>query len=266
MKTITTDTELRQLQTNGVGLIFNDFSKEGPSGSKYNVLHSASCYWLAKSNTKIPKFFFNSFQEANSWLSSNRGPENVNWKRCGSCKAISTSITPTKIGNKKADSSVKFVGSNKNIFISYRRADSEDITGRLYDRLAQHFGKQAVFKDVDSIPLGVNYKKYIDEQIEKCQIILVVIGKSWANSKDSEGKKRLENTSDLVRLEIESALQKELVLIPVFVQRAEMPNAEELPESLRGLVFYNGVSVRPDPDFHKDIDVLIKGIESHSTQ
>ena len=66
-----------------------------------------------------------------------------------------------------------------NIFICYRRVDSENITGRIYDRLLQHYGKEAVFKDVDSIPLGLDFREYLDDVVGRCQVLLVVIVDEW---------------------------------------------------------------------------------------
>ena len=82
MKYVESDGELKRLHSAGKGLIHNDFSRRGSSGKNYNVLHAASCHWLAKSNVNVPKIFFNDIDEAIGWLRKNRGE---NWKRCGSC-------------------------------------------------------------------------------------------------------------------------------------------------------------------------------------
>ena len=92
------------------------------------------------------------------------------------------------------------------ILISYRREDSADVTGRIDDRLVQQFGRQAVFVDVDSIPFGLDFRKHLDEQVAKCDVFLAVIGPDWMGPKDSQGKTRLEDPRDFVRIEIESAL------------------------------------------------------------
>lgn len=68
------------------------------------------------------------------------------------------------------------------ILISYRREDSADVTGRIYDRLIQVF-PQSVFRDVDSIPLGVDFRTYLDEQVAKCDVFLAVIGRDWLREK-----------------------------------------------------------------------------------
>jgi len=149
------------------------------------------------------------------------------------------------------------------IFISYRRSDSTDIAGRLYDRLADDFGREAVFKDVDSIPLGLDFKEYLNEQVGKCDVLLAVIGDRWLDASDANGNKRLEDPYDFVRIEIESALDKNIPVIPLLVRGASMPNEESLPSSLRKLVFMNGIPIRPDPDFHRDMDRLIKALEEY---
>src|SRR5690349_21665039 len=143
------------------------------------------------------------------------------------------------------------------IFISYRRSDSADVTGRIYDRLAYSFGKGTIFKDVDSIPFGVNFKTYLNDMIERSSILLVVIGPQWLHLKADQGERRLDDPADFVRIEIEAALKRKLVVVPLLVGGAAMPTASQLPDSLEELAFYNGIQIRPDPDFHKDMNRLI---------
>lgn len=142
------------------------------------------------------------------------------------------------------------------ILISYRREDSADVTGRIYDRLIQVF-PQSVFRDVDSIPLGVDFRTYLDAQVAKCDVFLAVIGRDWMKAKGRKGKSRLEDPGDFVRIEIESALKREIPVIPVLVQGATLPKSERLPASIQDLSYRNGIVIRPDPDFHKDMDRLI---------
>lgn len=153
--------------------------------------------------------------------------------------------------------------SISNIFISYRRQDNPDVTGRLYDRLVNYFGRERVFKDVDSVPLGVDYRRYLDEEVGKCKILIVVIGNHWLDTKDSEGKRRIDSQGDFVRIEIESALRRGIPVIPILVSGATMPEEDDLPLTLRDLAYRNALSIRTDPDFHKDVDRLIAGLEMH---
>ena len=146
------------------------------------------------------------------------------------------------------------------IFISYRRADSADVTGRIYDRLINQFGRVAVFKDVDSIPLGYDFREYLDEKVRKCRVVLVIIGDRWLEESGGSGNSRLDDPRDFVRIEIESALTRKIPIIPLFVRGASMPPDEKLPESIRSLVYRNGIAIRSDPDFHRDMDRLISAL------
>jgi hypothetical protein len=137
------------------------------------------------------------------------------------------------------------------------------VTGRMYDRLAQHFGQESVFKDVDSIPLGVDFRKHLTDSVAQCQLLLAVIGQHWVGEQQRETTARLNDPRDFVRIEIESALQRGIPVIPVLVQGAPLPQEGELPASLQELAYHNAISVRSDPDFHSDMGRLIKGIERH---
>ncbi len=156
-----------------------------------------------------------------------------------------------------------FMGSTKNIFISYRRKDSGDVTGRIYDRLCESFDEEQIFKDVDSIPIGVDFKKYIDEQVGQCAILLAIIGPYWTSVTDEDGNIRIKSSSDFVRTEIESALRRNIPVVPILVRNASMPKEDQLPETLKPLLFKNGTKVRADPDFHNDMDRLIHGLKKH---
>ncbi len=149
------------------------------------------------------------------------------------------------------------------MFISYRRADSSDVTGRIYDRLADRFGRERVFKDVDSIVLGVDFREGLTASVTQCRVLVAVIGPRWSSGADAARQRPLENTGDYVRIEIESALQRGIPVIPVLVQGARIPSLDQLPASLQPLAYRNGIAVRPDPDFHTDMDRLIRGIEAH---
>jgi hypothetical protein len=148
----------------------------------------------------------------------------------------------------------------KSIFISYRRQDSQHITGRIYDRLATRFGRDSVFKDVDSIPIGYDFRDHLREQVGRCAVLVAVIGKSW-NPPDAKGDLRMSDPRDHLRIEIESALERRIPVIPVLVDGIEMPAEEAMPASIVKLAYYNGISVRPDPDFHHDADRLVQGLE-----
>ena len=124
------------------------------------------------------------------------------------------------------------------IFISYRHSDSEDVAGRIYDRLVAHFGHTAIFKDVDDIPFGVDFRDYLNDSLNQCQVVLAVIGSTWLTAAASNGRRRLDNPADWVRVELEESLRREDVLVvPLLVQRRELPRADELPESMTALAY-----------------------------
>ncbi|MGD2028020.1 MAG: TIR domain-containing protein, partial [Anaerolineales bacterium] len=147
------------------------------------------------------------------------------------------------------------------IFISYRRADSQYATDRIYERLEAHFGSENVFMDIDDIPLGVNFRVYIDQQVSTSDIVLAVIGDHWLDSTDPEGNLRLQNPSDFVRLEIEAALKQGIKLIPLFIGGVQAVPESKLPESLQELPMLNATRIRRGKDFLPDVDRLIRGIE-----
>jgi formylglycine-generating enzyme required for sulfatase activity len=149
------------------------------------------------------------------------------------------------------------------IFISYRRADSRAHTGRIYDHLVAKFGKDNVFMDVDNIPPGADFPVYIQQWIDKAHVMLVVIGRQWLTVADEVGGRRLDDSGDFVRQEIEMGLNRgeALRVIPVLVDNALMPDEKDLPLSLKNLARLNATSVRDNRDFRRDMEWLISGIE-----
>jgi TIR domain len=106
------------------------------------------------------------------------------------------------------------------IFISYRRDDDQNAAGRLYDRLTMHIPKEQIFFDVDNIPPGAHFLKAIKESVGSCDVLIAVIGKRWLLSSDEAGKRRLENEEDFVRVEIGTALKRNVLVIPVLLDGA----------------------------------------------
>jgi hypothetical protein len=162
-----------------------------------------------------------------------------------------------------APQSASIAPVNDRIFISYRRTDSADVTGRIYDRLVQRFGKELIFKDVDSIPLGLDFREYVGDVVGRCNLLLAVVGDQWLKASDQGGARRIDDPKDLVRIEIEAALQRKIPVVPVLVQGASVPEEDQLPPSLARLSYRNGIKIRSDPDFHRDMDRLIAGMEAH---
>jgi hypothetical protein len=148
------------------------------------------------------------------------------------------------------------------LFISYRRADSRHIAGRIYDRLTQEFEPDKVFFDVDRIPIGVDFREYIVSAIEESAVVLAVIGPSWVN-KEWTSTLRLfgSHEPDFVRVELEEALRANAKIMPITIDDTQVPNARLLPESLKDLAYLNAWPVRSGRDFKVDIDRIV--IEIH---
>ncbi len=154
------------------------------------------------------------------------------------------------------------------IFISYRRADSAEIVGRIWDRLSAYFGQETIFRDVQTILGGEDFVQRILTTVERCSVVLVIIGTDWENITDTEtGERRLLNPEDFVRREIATALKRpEALVVPVLVRGAKVPDRDELPEDLKELTFRNAMLARSDPDFDGDIKRIITAIESYVRQ
>jgi Tol biopolymer transport system component len=148
------------------------------------------------------------------------------------------------------------------IFISYRRSDSPDATGRIYDRLLGEFGRAQVFKDVDSIPLGRDFRGHLNDIVGNCGVMLAIVGPRWIEARKPAGERRLEDPDDFVRIELETALARDIPVVPVLVAHAQLPLASDLPGSLASLVFRQSIEVRPDPDFHNDATRLVTALRA----
>jgi len=142
------------------------------------------------------------------------------------------------------------------IFINYRRDDSAATAGRLHDRLAQTFGRENLFMDVDHIPAGVDFVDYLPSQVAACDVFLAVIGPNWLDAKDDDGRRRFDNPDDFVAIEIAAALARNIRVIPVLIDGARTPKADKLPDSIKPLVRRNAVEVR-NANFGRDADSLI---------
>jgi hypothetical protein len=118
------------------------------------------------------------------------------------------------------------------IFLSYRRQDSQSATGRLADRLEEHFGAARVFRDHDSIAVGEDFVETIRRGVEASTVLLVIVGPRWLAAVDAAGRRRLDDPHDFVRLEIELAVRADVAVVPVLVEDATMPEAADLPPTL----------------------------------
>ncbi len=146
------------------------------------------------------------------------------------------------------------------ISISYRRADSEAMTGRIFDRLIVHYGKEAIFRDIDDIPAGIDFRVHINEVLRSTHILLAIVGPAWLGA-ISGGNERIQEESDPVRVEVETALRRRVPVIPVLIGPTRMPSADQLPPSLKDFAFRNAVKIDTGQDFDYHMDRLIKAMD-----
>ena len=149
------------------------------------------------------------------------------------------------------------------IFMTYRREDTAYPAAWLFDRLASHFGRDQVFKDIDSIELGDDFVEVITAAVGSCDALLALIGDRWLSSTGPDGQRRLDDPDDFVRLEIEAALARNVRVIPILVEGAQMPRADELPTSLARLARRQALELSParfDADTRRLLMVLDRTI------
>jgi hypothetical protein len=146
------------------------------------------------------------------------------------------------------------------IFISYRRDESRWIARSLCDRLALHFDRNQIFMDVDGIRLGDDFLKAIERRVAECDVLIAIIGAHWLTSTDRQGGKRLENPKDFVRMEIGTALKRDIRVIPVLVDGVSMPQSGDLPDDLKDLTYRNALEIG-ETHFDDDCRRLREAIE-----
>ena len=118
-----------------------------------------------------------------------------------------------------------------------------------------------MFMDIDSVPLGFDFVEHVANQIAQCSAVIVMIGRQWLTVTDKRERRRLDLDNDLVRVEITSALERRITVIPVLVQDAGMPGTDELPEPIRPLAHRNGIDLT-GPAWRACVERLIKGTGS----
>jgi hypothetical protein len=145
------------------------------------------------------------------------------------------------------------------IFICYRRDDSLAWARSLYDRLVRSFGRNKIFRDVNGISLGENFLNEIERRVGECDVLIAVIGARWLTSTDGQGR-RLDDPKDFVRMEIGTALRRDIRVIPVLVDGVSMPTSTDLPDDLKQLVYRNALEIG-DTHFDDDCRRLVAAIE-----
>lgn len=154
---------------------------------------------------------------------------------------------------------------NEKIFISYRREDTSGESGRLKDNLEQIFGKENIFYDVETLEAGLNFDQSIAKALNESKVLLAMIGPHWLKVSDSKGAKRLDNPDDWVRKEIAEALKRNLRVIPILVNGADMPDSEDLPDNLKELSLKHAQELTSSR-WNYDVGVLSKVLEKLITK
>jgi hypothetical protein len=159
---------------------------------------------------------------------------------------------------KQASKLTPIPSGNESIFISYRRDDSSGHTLAVHEKLKTALGDENVFMDVDDIPHGANFAKHIEKVLSKADTVLVMIGPAWLEISNTQGR-RLDDPDDFVRMEVATALEKNLRVIPVLLRGAEMPTAEHLPDVLQALSMRNAIRIYDD-QFDASIEKLMASV------
>ena len=161
----------------------------------------------------------------------------------------------------EADLSDPSGNGKQHIFISYRRSDCQAQANGVYDGLGHRLKDASLFMDIDSIPPGVDFEDHIRDEIKRSDVVLVMIGDNWLDSRPGTDRRRIDEDDDFVRLEIESALATPNVrILPVLVEGAPMPPSAELPESIRHLARLNAFELS-DHRWTSDVERLARTVE-----
>jgi hypothetical protein len=150
------------------------------------------------------------------------------------------------------------------IFISYRRSDSFDATGRIHDQLNAYFGSEMTFRDIDQLKGGKSFPDELAKALAQSSVMLVVIGPQWLGAAVVDGRSRLEDPADFVRMEIATALDRGIPIIPILVGNSPMPLAKTLPADMQSLSFIHAISIPPGQGFGSGMETLVRQIHEAS--
>jgi hypothetical protein len=143
------------------------------------------------------------------------------------------------------------------VFISYRRADSGGWARSLHDNLEERLGTGRAFRDV-AMEGGMDFHEHVESLLDRCDVLLAIIGKTWVSITDADGNRRLDDPDDLVRREIARALQRpDVEVIPVLVDGARMPTEHDLPPDLAPLARRQACELS-DLRWDYDVDTLAR--------
>lgn len=145
------------------------------------------------------------------------------------------------------------------VAISYRRSDSA-LAGRIFDHLTAHYGAKSVFMDIDNIPFGTDFRTHIRDTLVRSDVLIALIGANWLGIYP-DGRIKMQEKTDPVRVEIETALENKVAIIPVLLDGAQMPKSTELPQELGNFSFLNAAEVTSGREFRNQMERLIGAID-----
>lgn len=161
----------------------------------------------------------------------------------------------------------------KRVFVSYRRSDGN---AQLYVQLIRkslenQFGNDGVFVDVadGNLPPGSDFETEIKQVFQNVDVLLVIIGKKWLDSRDTNTltERRIDNPKDLVHIEVKTGLlNQDTLVIPLLVDNMtinDMPKKDQLPKEIETLARRNALEVSPGINFDNSISLLIDSIKKH---
>ncbi len=146
------------------------------------------------------------------------------------------------------------------IFISYRRVDTTLAAFWIDDILKRTFNNLNIFIDSEGVEGGEDFPTKIINALGRSEIFLLLIGENWLKTHDHFGRRRIDDPSDWVRLEIETALSKNITIIPILIGSTSLPQKEALPESISKITDFQSLKLR-ESYWLKDVKVLIKRLE-----
>jgi hypothetical protein len=151
------------------------------------------------------------------------------------------------------------------VFISYRRETGAGEARALFNDLEAQLGEGSVFMDVDSIALGQDFRSILQVTLASCDLMLVLVDKNWAEAKDKQGRSRLSDPNDFVRMEVEAALKRNIAVTPILVQGATIPNADQLPREIADLAYRNGFEITHNR-WESDVKEMIRRLNIAPTR
>ena len=153
------------------------------------------------------------------------------------------------------------------IFISYRRSDTEQVAGRIFDRLSSEYGDGKVFFDTDAIPGAVDFRVSVQAAIQQSAVLLAIIGRNWFVARRGPSLFRKlfgeRQGTDFVQGELETAVQWSVPVVPLLVDGGSMPAPNSLPDPIRDIAFLNAMTIRGGRDFATDMEAVLKTISRY---